>query len=911
MASRRFGDLDNDEPGLASFELDGSDEVWLRRLREVERPIALGEIGPFELLEEVGRGAQGIVYRARQPHTRRIIAVKRLLSGTFASMTNRARFVREMEAAVAINHPHIVRVYGMEIVDGQPLLALEWIDGVAVDQWAWTGPGGRRSAVDILTTFVRLCEAVHHAHQRGVIHRDLKPSNILVDADGAPHVLDFGLAKLIAPRAGDSGGLTLTQDFVGTPAYAAPEQVRGEHDAVDVRTDVYALGAILYQMLTGRLPFESGGNLAELLDAIREVDPTRPSSVKGDLNRELDAIVLKAMAKEMGRRYSSVDALAADLRRYLAGEPIEARGDRRWYVLGKTLRRYRVPVAASALFVAVLTASSGWLSVMYSRQGRLLTDVVSARDAEARARRNAQKQQTVLQQMLTAVSEIGRGADLPLRQALLDEAARKVESELTDEPEALAAALDAIGQTYQSLALYDEAERHLRAALDLRSRLFGRMHPEVAASLSHLAQLLTDQNKVGEAEPLIRESLAIHRSLLGHEHPDVAEGINSLGLVLQSQRRYGEAEALHRQSVAMYQRLYGSDHAAIAFGLAHIANSYMNRADYATAEVYSREALAMYERLFGSEHRDSAGAKINLAKVLYNQGLHGEAEPLFREAIAFYRGLLGNEHDNVAWGLHRLGVLLHARGEYVEAENALRESLAIYRKCFGEDDPFVALVCDSYGTLLMDMGKFVEARPLFEEAWTFAKRRYGDTDPRCQWKLNRMGEWLEKTGDDTQAEITLRDALAHRGEPNGVEQAYLPRTLDSLAAVMLRKGEAKEAEVLCTESLDWRRNWYGDEHPETALGMINVGVAKAAAGDHEVGESLIQQGIDVQRRLLGEQHPQVVRSLVQLATVSRSRNDFASGVTRLQEAETICREKSMESYPVCTEAARLLAEMSR
>jgi len=805
------------DPDLSNFGFDRPDEEWLSRVREVERPILVGTIGSFELVEEVSRGAQGVVFRARQPNTGRAVALKRLLSGSFATEAMRARFHREMEAAVALHHPSIVSVYGMEIVDGQPVLAMEWIDGEPIDRWADRSGMGRRPSPDLLGMFLKLCDAVQHAHQRGVTHRDLKPSNILVEPSGEPHVLDFGLAKLVGPADGGAAELTRTQDFLGTPAYAAPEQVRGEHEAVDVRTDVYALGVILYQVLTGRRPFSCTTNLPQLLDSIQHTEADRPSSIEPTLDDEIDAIVLKAMAKEPQRRYQTVDAFAADIRRYLAGDPIDAQRGRRGYVLRKTLQRYKFLALAVAGFMVVLTASAIALSVMYARQSGLLGAVTQARDAETRARRHAQKQQTTLQHILTAVSEIGKGADLPLRRALLDDAAREVQAELADEPEAKAAALDAIGRTYQTLGIYDQAEPYLRSALSMRQALFGAEHLDVAASLNNLGELLLDTTKFRESEPFLREALTIRQRLLGGENrasDAIAESLNNVGLVMQGKHDYEAAEALHRAALAQYRQLHGAESPGIATSLNWVGCSLANRGAFREAEQIFRDVLAMQRRLHGDAHRETAESKIALAKALHLRGDYAGAEPLFREAIATYRELLGDEHDNVAWGLHRLGVLLHAQGRYAEAESHLRASLAIYRKCLGDNDPYVSFVLDSLGTLLMDQGDFAGAEPLFNESVAIWRARHGPESAAVAWKLNRLGELRWAQGDFEAAEPLLRGALTNRTLFAGFEHVYLIRSLHGLGALLTNNDEYVEAEGFYREALELQRSQFGAKHPD-------------------------------------------------------------------------------------------------
>src|SRR6185436_2554793 len=334
---------------LAPFGFES--ESWLANLSASEAVAPLGRLGGYELLGEAGRGGQGIVFRARQPGTNRTIAVKRLLGGGLATAAARRRFEREIEAVTALSHANIVTVYGVETVEGVPLLAMEWIDGRPVTEWA---DGLQRH--EVLRAFLAVCEAVQHAHQRGVLHRDLKPSNVLVDAEGRPRVLDFGLAKLAS-----AGGATISESgaFVGTPAYSAPEQLRGEE--VDTRADVFALGAILHELLTGRRAHGDGPR-----DAASA--PARPSSFVRSIPRELDAIVLQALAEERDERYQSVDALAADLRRHMAGEAVLAHPPGALYHLRKLVARHRL---ASALAAALLAATVSY-AFHASRQARLL-----------------------------------------------------------------------------------------------------------------------------------------------------------------------------------------------------------------------------------------------------------------------------------------------------------------------------------------------------------------------------------------------------------------------------------------------------------------------------------------------------------------------------------------------------------
>ncbi|MBN2562220.1 MAG: serine/threonine protein kinase [Phycisphaerae bacterium] len=744
------------------------DDAWLRRVRAAVQPLGLGRLGPYELLDQVACGAQGIVYCARDTRVDRVVALKRLTAGRFATARQQRRFERELEATAALRHPHVVSIDRYEIIGGQPLLSMEWIDGVTLDRW--TRPEGTRKGLDdILGVFRMICDAVEYAHQHGVIHRDLKPGNILVveeavggyggaatekreassvsvlgiprSSGACPKVLDFGLAVLA-----DDGPLTerftATSEFVGTPAYAAPEQVRGDRAAIGICTDIYALGVLLYEMLAGRLPFSESGGLAGLFDAIRAEDAPPPSRWSPDVSADLDAIVLKALAKEPSQRYQSVGAFSADLGHVAAGEPVEARHTHRGYAIRLLLRRHRFALIAAAAGVALLAAWAATLSVMYARQGRLLAEVTAARD-------ESQGLQRTFGHLMTNVAELGRGADLALRREVLDGAAKTAEADLSGRLAAWAEAEDAIGRTYQQLGLYEEAERRLRAALASRIALYGHEHREVATSLTHLACLLSDRSRGVEADPLFREALAMRRRLLGDEHPEVAESMHHVAIVLQSREEYEAAVAMHRQTLDLQQRLLGPDHPDIALSLTGLGYAYFNLRDYTEAEKCFRAALEMRLRLVAEPNRDVAGCRVDLGKALYEQGRLEEAEPILRSALATFRQLLGPVHDNTAWAAHRLGLVLTARGSFDEAEALLREALATYRQTLGEETAYTGFVLESLAELLAETNRNAEALSALRDAERIFAAQAHQSIPieRVRTRLAQLASQSAKPGD--------------------------------------------------------------------------------------------------------------------------------------------------------------------
>lgn len=356
---------------LVDFER--ADDRWMDRLRLAEEPSVLGRIGDYDLEHEVSRGGQGIVFRARQPGTKRRIALKRMLAGSFATEGMRRRFHREVEAAALLNHPNIVTVYGMETVDDTPIFAMEWVDGVPATEWS-----DGRAPDEVLGLFLRICDAIQHAHSRGVLHRDIKPTNILVDDAGQPHVLDFGLAKRV-PLGDDAlGSLSKSAEVFGTPAYASPEQLSDSETRLDARTDVYSLGVLLFEMLTGKSPYGEWESIAQLLRIVGEVRPPRISATDPRVGAEFDTIVRAAMAPSPGERYASVELLATDVRRYVAGDPIAAIPMSSAALLRRIVAKNPLVSSLAALLVVLSVGFGAYATVQHRRLNAKSKEVEAA-----------------------------------------------------------------------------------------------------------------------------------------------------------------------------------------------------------------------------------------------------------------------------------------------------------------------------------------------------------------------------------------------------------------------------------------------------------------------------------------------------------------------------------------------------
>ncbi len=569
-------------------------------------------IGSYEIVRVIGEGGMGVVFEARQEHPRRAVALKVLKPGLAGAEMLR-RFEQESQVLARLQHPGIAQIYEAGAADAgfgpQPYFAMELIQGMPLQEYAESRQLTTRQRLEIMA---RVCDAVEHAHQRGIIHRDLKPGNILVDEAGQPKVLDFGVARVTdsdmqATRQTDVGQL------IGTLSYMSPEQVLADPLELDTRSDVYALGVVLYELLAKRLPYPVSQLLHEAVRVIREEDPTRLSSINRAFRGDIETIVARALEKDKVRRYSSASDLGSDVRRYLADEPILARPASATYQLRKFARRHKGLVSAVAVVFAVLVAGI----------------IVTMREA-ARARQAEQTAQAVndfLQNDLLAQASASNQAspgtkpdpDLKVRTAL-DRAAARIGGKFAGQPEVEAAVRDTIGQTYIDLGLYKEARRQLERAVELRRRALGVEHPKTLHTISRLGTAVLKQGKFHEAEALLRPNLEVQRRVLGSTHQDTLATMNNLGIVYIDEGRYREAEAIHSEALDIRRRVLGPEHPFTLSSMTNLANAYEEDGKFDRAEPLYTQALEIERRVLGPEHPRVFGTMNDLANVYDDQG---------------------------------------------------------------------------------------------------------------------------------------------------------------------------------------------------------------------------------------------------------------------------------------------------
>ncbi len=773
------------------FGFDAEAAVWFESMAARMRRPVLGRLGEFELLAEAGRGGQGLVYRARQDRPAREVALKRLAAGVFATSAMRARFEREIEAAAALAHPNIVSVYGAHEIDGQLVVALQWIDGEPLDVWARSAGDRPRALSEVLHVFTRVCDAVQHAHQRGVLHRDLKPSNILVDARGEPHVLDFGLARRFDDSS-DVARLTQTGAMLGTPAFAPPEQLRGESAVGDVRSDVFSLGAMLYQYLTGATPIEPTLSPSEALRRIVERGPRPPAALNPAADGELSAIAMKALQADPDQRYASVDALRADLQRRQRGEPVLAHPPSAAYQFRKFVRRNRAAVVVTSGFLLLTTTAATVSTALYIRadRERIRADEKSDQATRALAEAGREAYTTRLikdffQEMLLSAGRSGgaRGATLTLRE-MLDRAAEKLEiGQDTIEPAADAALRMTIANTYRELGMDAAAEPHYRKALALRRGIHGPDSLPVAEALDALARTYRVLGRLEDAERTVEAAWTAYEHSVNPGDPYLARAANSVALVKKSLGKFDDAERWYQEAIRRYVASFGPKSEYLPYALNNLGTLYVAAGRLGDAEPRFREALALARALHGDNpHLDTMLAASSLADVLAQREELGPAtQGLFEES---YRGMVaiyGTRHHRVALLLQRYGRYLAASARFDEASDALLQA----RRALGELERWSAALeaAVECAAVLHAAGRAPEALLLLRNALDEADGRVAPDDVSLAAVHLELGALLAEAQQPAEACAHLRCAQSIYESTGEDAAGSLARTRTLLARI--------------------------------------------------------------------------------------------------------------------------------
>jgi serine/threonine protein kinase/tetratricopeptide (TPR) repeat protein len=754
-------------------------------------------IGSYRIIRLLGEGGMGAVYEAEQDQPRRRVALKVIKSG-WADRELLRRFELESQTLGRLHHPGIAQIYEAGAAEtsfgSQPFFAMEIIHGKPLIEYAEAKHLNTRQRLALM---IQICEAVEHAHQRGIIHRDLKPGNILMEENGQPKILDFGLARVTdgdmqATRQTDMGQL------LGTLAYMSPEQVTADPLALDTRSDVYALGVILYELLAGRLPYEVSRHVYEVVRTIQQVDPKPLSSINRAYRGDIETIAAKALEKDKTRRYGSAAELVADIRRYLEDRPIAAKPASTSYQLRKFARRNKMLVTGT--FVVFLTLIVGVVVSTWQ--------AVRARRAEVRAQAETATAQAVvdfLQNDLLAQASANKQAgpktkpdpDLKVR-TVLDRAAERIEGKFAKQPEVEAEIRQTIGQTYNDLGLYPEARKQLEQALTLRRRVLGPDNPKTIETMLSLGLTALLQDKYAEAEEIDNRALEISRRVLGPENPVTLKCTSAVVNLYLAQHKAAQTEALAKQALEISRRVLGPEHPDTLYAAGNLAASYAGQGKYAQDAALLAPVLEISRRVQGPEHPETLYYMRCVSYAYVMQGKEAQADEMDQQLLQILRRDLGPEHPDTLTAMYNVTAGDLREGKNAEAEELASDALEIKRRIFGPEDRRTLNSMRQLAKAYQGQGRYAEAEELDAKVLEIGRRMQGPED---------------RTLD----------------------------TMDDLADVYRLEGKYAQAEALYSQTLDIQRRVLGADNPATFSAGEQMAITLSYDKQFARAEALMQE----------------------------------------------------------------------
>jgi serine/threonine protein kinase/tetratricopeptide (TPR) repeat protein len=796
------------------------------------------KIGHYRLVRRIGEGGMGLVYEAEQLEPiRRKVALKVVKRGMDTAEFV-ARFESERQALAMMDHPAIARVFDAGASEsGRPYFVMEYVEGIPINDYC---DEHKLSVRERLELFIHVCDGVQHAHQKAIIHRDLKPSNVLVgtvDGKPAPKIIDFGVAKAMDHTLFDNTMTTSAGQLVGTPEYMSPEQADMSNQGIDTRTDVYALGVVLYELLVGQLPFPSEElkkrGFYEVLRIIREDEPPTPSTraktlagkteiltevarnrrvdpthLTRALRGDLDWITMRALEKDRTRRYETVKGMAQDVHRFLKDEPVSAGPPGATYRVKKFVRRHRTGVAAAMfVFLAIIMGIVG-----------TTTGLIRAVEAEKHAREEAATARKV-SDFLVDIFEVSdpdqaKGNTITARE-ILDLGSRRIEDELATEPLIRSRLMNTIGKVYRNLGLYDEASPMLETALELRRQVTTVEDVASAELLADLANLYIDQGRYPEAEVMLTQAVDVMNRHGGEANRlELAESINKLASVYRRQGKYDLAEPLYYQAKDIRVAVLGPDDPEVARSYNSLGILNWTKGNYDEAERLYRQALDLWEKAYGNDHSDVAKACNNLALLLTQASRNAEAEALYERAADIYEKVLGPDHPRLALALNNLALVHQEMEELDKADPLYRRALDIRERSLGPDHPDVAQTLNNLANLERSREHFAEAESLYTRALEIRIEALGPEHVDVGWSLRDLGKLAYERGDPEAGLLRFERAVGIFEASLGADHPDLSAILKDYAEALDALGRYEEAKPMLERAITLFESALGPDHPE-------------------------------------------------------------------------------------------------
>jgi eukaryotic-like serine/threonine-protein kinase len=919
-------------------------------------------VGPYRLMEQIGEGGFGLVFVAEQQEpVKRKVALKVIKPGMDTRQII-ARFEAERQALALMDHPNIARVLDAGSTEsGRPYFVMELVRGIPITEYCDQNQLTPRERLEL---FVTVCQAVQHAHQKGIIHRDIKPSNVLVGShDGKPmaKVIDFGVAKAISQDLTQHTLYTNFAQMIGTPLYMSPEQAEMSVLDIDTRSDIYSLGVLLYELLTGSTPFDrkrfAKAAYDEIRRLIREEEPPRPSTrvstsdslpsiaaqrhtepaklsklIRGDL----DWITMKALEKDRTRRYETANGLAREIERYLHDEPVEACPPTAGYRLRKFARKHRAALTTAAAILLLLTAgiaASTWQAVRATnaeraamaaqqaeaeraegeRQAKLdaeaqRTRALDAAAAEKAAKEQAQRRLTQIAKsnaVLTAVfddlniNKVKAGTE-PLEAVLakrLVQAAAELEGESVGDPLLVAGLQHKLGVTLLSLGFAAEAIPLFEKARNTQSTQLGPDHPDTLATMNSLAEGYQAAGQRDKAVPLYEETLKRRTAKLGPDHPDTLTSMANFAWGYHDAGQFDKALPLLEETLKRRKAKLGADHLDTLESMNNLAAGYQAAGQFDKALPLFEETLKLRKAKVGPDHPDTLTSLNNLAACYWSLWQLDKSVPLFEELLPRQEKKLGRGHPNTLLTAANLGENYRAAGQLDKAVPLLEETVKLMKAKLGPDHPDTLASMNNLALGYQDAGQLDKALPLFDETLKLKKTKLGPDHPATLKSMAGLAMGYRETGKLDRVLPLLEEALKLTKAKFGPDH---PRTLASMNDLALGYDAARQfdkALPLLEETLKLRKANLGPDHPDTLISMNNLALGYHDAGQLDKALPLYEQTLTLMNAKLGPDHPNTLTSMGNLALCYQDAGQLDKALPLFDETLKIKKTKLGPDHP--------------
>ncbi len=923
--------------------------------------------GRYKLLQQIGEGGMGSVWMADQTEpVKRRVAVKLIRVERGQSRMILSRFEAERQAIALMDHPNIARLLDAGTTDvGSPFFVMELVKGIALNEYCDTH---KLSIRDRLQLFIEVCSTVQHAHQKGVIHRDLKPTNILVeshDGKAVPKVIDFGLAKATTGlQLSEHTLFTALGSVIGTPLYMAPEQANFNAVDVDTRADVYALGVILFELLTGTTPITQEAlkkaALDEMLKLIREQDAPTPSSrlstiesmpsiaanrqsepqklsrlVKG----ELDWIVMKALSKERDRRYETASGFARDIERFLNHDAVAAGPPSASYKLRKFVRRNRVQATAASLVLLALVAgvvgtSLGLLEARRQAElargkaleaneekGRALLAAQEERKAKLEAdqkrqeaERNlafAKKGNEILGSVFAGldpkrIAESGRPLQDVLRQNL-NTAVKELEGSAIGDPLEVAAMQGTLAQSLSGLGEAALAGEVFQKALGTRQARLGPDNPLTLASMNDLAVAYRESGQHAKALPLIEETLEKDKAKLGPDHPDTLTAMDNLARTYHAAGQLTKAVALFQQTLERRKAKLGPNHPSTLITMSTLAGAYMDGGQLAEALPMFEGVLDKQKAKLGPDHPDTLAAMNNLALAYQASGRLSSAVALYEETLERKKTALGPAHPDTLTAVNNLALAYDASGQVAKALPLFEDTLKQKKATLGPDHPGTLASMNNLAAAYQSSGQISRAIQLFEESLEKLRSKLGPDHPYTLGAMNNLADAYRASGQLARAVSLFEETLEKMKAKLGTDHPDTLTTMNNLALAYEASGQSANAVRLFEHTLEKRKAKLGPDHPDALNSLMNLGFAYQKNGRLAEAVALLEETLEKAKSKLGPDHPATIATMNNLALAYGESGQLAKAARLLEETLEKAKSKLGPDHPDTLSSMKSLA----